>query len=969
MNFQKGLDRRHHFSIRKLSIGVTSVMIATVFYLETGSVVRADQITTDIASTTVAEQNNQIGTTTNNEVANNEINTVSKKVTAEEAKDNSDQRIEEVSILPSKKPEMTNNDGSLKIGTETVKLDTQIRPNNKLLRPNNKLQTMPAPTVNDFIDVSDADTFTQTLTNAKKDGSETKIRLVNDIDLGNTKVDILTGQNIHISNDHEKRTIYLGDQWFVHKGANLVLEGSFDEATGEVGLAITRPQRENPQTDETALNKPDEKGWITWLNEKSPEAAIVINGQAKFNNVDVHDLFTAGGGKMFAYEPGGTVLVTGKDSSLDLEGHTQIRDNVMFGTMYSFLQEYNYAAGITYYVDPTENYKVTGNIGPDVVFKNNSVQFGNIRDVYGKPNKSDPGVPMAAGALAISRGGEVNITGTTFENNIGGYYGAIMIGGRYNIMTASYAQDVKAHVNIHGAKIINNTGAISGGGITIDSGADVVIDGDTLIANNKVGFIGDKKLDNSFTSIGGTRSGGGLSIGEDPLDAQEYGVGKTDLTHVVIDGATIDGNLSTDVGGGIYINTDGVELKKAIISNNTAYSQGGGIYVSSVPYNLRMSNAAIYKNTAKTMLHAPIKSSFVMGSGGGIWACPTGSTVINVTNGWAVFDNTAENLGDDFYHEELDPKIKAELNVQKRSLGGGDANWTHDRDIMDGQQLGGSEELVDAGLKSHLLDTAKTLAKKLATVHIFGNSATYGGGIGTNGGVYSNFNPNDERTRQIEIKKVWADQNKATPGAVVIDVFATIDDEKFKITNFRLTKENNWSYTLTDLPIGIKYSFVEQAIDLDHDGQADWIQDEDSVEEKEADADKSKLIITNRWNNTKPPKPDEPIDPEKPTNPDNPIPETPSTPEKPTPEVPNTPEKETQTPDNEDQEIDKKDVKNSSYSKENTTKVAKKATKVSNLPNTGENQNNNAELRVFGLISLVFASLLGFAIDRNKALK
>lgn len=53
MNFQKDLDHRHRFSIRKLSIGVTSVMIATVFYLETGSVVRADQITTDIASTTV----------------------------------------------------------------------------------------------------------------------------------------------------------------------------------------------------------------------------------------------------------------------------------------------------------------------------------------------------------------------------------------------------------------------------------------------------------------------------------------------------------------------------------------------------------------------------------------------------------------------------------------------------------------------------------------------------------------------------------------------------------------------------------------------------------------------------------------------------------------------------------------------------------------------------------------------------
>lgn len=955
MNFQKDLDHRHRFSIRKLSIGVTSVMIATVFYLETGSVVRADQITTDIASTTVKKQNNQIGTTTNNEVANNEITPVSEQITAEEAKDNSDQRIEkeEVSRLPSKKPVMNNNDESLEIGTETVKSDTQIRPNNKLLRSNNKLHT-PVSIVNDFIDVSDADTFTQTLTNAKKDGSETKIRLVNDIDLGNTKVEISTGQNIHISNDHKRRTIYLGDQWFVHNGANLVLEGSFDEATGEVGLAITRPQRKNPQTDDV-FNKPDEKGWITWLNKKSPEAAIVINGQAKFNNVDVHDLFTAGG-KILPYEPGGTVLVTGKDSSLDLEGHTQIRDNVIFGTIASYLQEYNYAAGITYYVGPGEkykNYKVTGNIGPDVVFKNNSVQFGKINDVYGHPDKRDPGVPMAAGALAISRGSEVNITGTTFKNNIGGYYGAIMIGGRKNNLLGDlqYAQDVKAHVNIHGAKIINNTGAISGGGITIASGADVVIDGDTLITKNKVGYIGAKKLDNSFTSIGGNRCGGGLSICEDPSDAPE--------AHVVIDGAKIDGNLSADVGGGIYINTDGVELKKAIISNNTAYSQGGGIYVSSVPYNLHMSNAAIYENTAKSLLPGAIDPSFIMGSGGGIWACPTGSTVINVTNGWAVFDNTAENLGDDFYHEELDPKIKVKLNVQNRSLGGGDANWTHDRDRMNGQKLGGSEELFDAGLKSHLSDSAKALAKKLASVHIFGNSATYGGGIGTNGGIYSNFNPNDEKTRQIEIKKVWADQNKATPEAVVIDVFATIDGEKFKVTSFELTKENNWTYTLTDLPIGIKYSFVEQMIDVDKDGKADWIQDGD-VEEKDAEAENSKLVITNKWNNVPP-------EPEKPT------PQTPTIPYNPTPEVPNVPNEETPTPNEEtetskitkEDEKDSKTKNNADRKETSTAKLASKSVKAPTLPNTGERQ-NKTDLTVFGLISVALASVLGLTVDRRK---
>lgn len=401
-------DRKNRFSIRKLSVGAISVMIATIFYLGAGTPVQADETPNDVSTNTVVENTgNQTDSTTNSEE-----NSKSGEISAE-------------TVTEEKSPEVAANVPATDKAVESpVAVEKKASP--KLENKSMKPATSSSTTADGFIDIADATGFTDALANAKTDGTETNLRLTNDIDLGNTKIEILSGQNIHITNDQERRTIYLGDQWFVQNGAQLFLEGSYDEATGQTGLAITRPQRENPQTDLEAVNKPtDEKGWITWLNKKRPEAPIVINGHANFTNVDVYDFYSAGGGKGLDYVPGGTVLVTGKDANLDLAGHTQVRDNVLFGTFRTFWQQFNYSAGVNYYVQPETSDKATGNIGPDVVFKNNKVKFGEISDLNGRPSHDDPGVPMAAGALAISRGSSVNITGTTFENNNGGYYVSI----------------------------------------------------------------------------------------------------------------------------------------------------------------------------------------------------------------------------------------------------------------------------------------------------------------------------------------------------------------------------------------------------------------------------------------------------------------------------------------------------------------------------------------------------------------
>ncbi|KRL72112.1 YSIRK signal domain/LPXTG anchor domain surface protein [Ligilactobacillus saerimneri] len=915
-------NQKPRYALRKLSVGVASVLIGTAFYLGNSTTAHADTASaptnadnTEHATadaTTTAHLEKQVVLHNSSATTDSSTGTNSSENTASPQTDQT--ATPEPTTNTSNAPETKNSSNSEVKATDTpsnsVNTSNQqtqastTNPENKStpsLYTANKVQTAtPKATVRlaaatTAQDINDADTFINAITNAATDGTETVLRLVNDINLGNTTVVIKKGQNIHITNDGQRRTIFLGDQWFVQTGGNLYLDGSYDPTTGLAGIALTRPDGENPNpaTEQPGMQLPPKNsGWVTYLDDKNPKAVIAIYGHATFNNVDVHDFFSAAGFGFFPYTPGGTILVVGGQSQLDLTGHTSVRNNTLFDTGITFISAYNYSAGVTYFTYPGTSGQAQSSMGADVVFSNNKIQPVSLPgQMYGKANKQDPQVPLAAGALAINPGCKVDIKGTTFEDNIGGYYGAIMIGGRQIVTLGNYEKLPNAQVTINGAKIMGNTGAVAGGGIAIIGLANVTIDGKTEITKNKVGYIGDEILDNPYTRINGTRGGGGLAIFEEPS------VEKTNNTHVVLDDVLIDKNISTDVGGGMYINTDGVEIKRAVISNNIANVQGGGIYVGQVPYNLRISNAAIYENQAsdnsngmtfkigdtiyKISLNTAVKESpntyqatitniisgksttgtvtidgsdilhgklvsvtnpddpttvlnnsgktafkniFVGGVGGGIWACPTGDTTINITNGWALFDNTAQTMGNDFYHEEKDTGVNVE--VHSRALGGSDANWTHDRDTLNGDPLTDATIPDDTGLKSNLSEDAKKLAKMLASVQIHNNIAAFGGGIGGNGGMFSGFAAEDSRTKDIVIKKVWHnDSEQDRPDHVLVDVTTVIDGVTYKVTTITLSKANNWQATLKDLPTNIDYQFAEEPVDINGDDIPDYTEE------------------------------------------------------------------------------------------------------------------------------------------------
>lgn len=123
-----------------------------------------------------------------------------------------------------------------------------------------------------------------------------------------------------------------------------------------------------------------------------------------------------------------------------------------------------------------------------------------------------------------------------------------------------------------------------------------------LIIHGSLFCLGDDQDSITFTSIDSSNSWGGLCI-------LSRGVDTTALRNVIIEDASKTHHTSTQVGGGLHIDSDRVSIENSNIRFNRALpreltSHGGGIYI----YNskVKISNTTIYGNLAQS-------------SGGGIY--------------------------------------------------------------------------------------------------------------------------------------------------------------------------------------------------------------------------------------------------------------------------------------------------------------------------------------------------------------
>lgn len=415
--------------------------------------------------------------------------------------------------------------------------------------------------------------------------------------------------------------------------------------------------------------------------------------------------------------------------------------------------------------------------------------------------------PTAAGAVYVKPGGRFVMNNGLIDNNHGGLTGGIFAGDLWG------SKGDPAEVNINGGIIANNLSATRfqmGGGITGFPASKITIK-DGIIAGNK-----------TFDT------GGGIAISSqyigspsNVLGAEKASVNtnyenfiKENKAEALIDGGLIYKNKAGTSGGGIYVDSNDVELGKTLILDNKAGMFGGGVYASFPPITQKLENILITENTAS----GGATTSIIGGSnGGGLWNCPTGFVHIGDGHSVYVYNNDAGSYGKDitfsektWYFNLNGVNIKGEFYSHISPV-------TKDKNIIkfleDGpnkdKTLGIPERLSYHNLYTHLkaIYSQKLIeeAWRNSQTFVLGNQANNGGGVGSNANITT---PNDDGDYGIEVNKKWDDriEKHTIPRNIKADLFIVPldkdqkyvkenygkDNSLFKYGEITLGEENNW---------------------------------------------------------------------------------------------------------------------------------------------------------------------------------
>ena len=460
--------------------------------------------------------------------------------------------------------------------------------------------------------------------------------------------------------------------------------------------------------------------------------------------------------------------------------------------------------------------------GPEAEFILNN---GTIKNI-----KNGGGVCVDNQASFIMNGGTISNCSAYL------YGGGVLVNGSSKDSSAAF---------IMNGGVIEKCQALYGGGVCIryysnDGKAEMIMNSGKIRDN----IAGD---DNGTTGAGGgimiwdnidrqnVYSSEHLSLimkgGEISNNSVPYGMGGGIACcggKFTMEGGSINNNKASSAtngcGGGVYIATSGVTLNRGKIQNNEAGLQGGGVYCGSTPYIVKVYNAVIKENKASII-------------GGGVWACPTGDVKVFITNGVAVYDNTADKAGDDVASIKNTNSEDYVLTLSDRMLGGGQVLWyldgklnTTQKEDKSDNRLGVADESVqrypntdsdpitnikDATdsyvLKSVASNSAKSLAVSAASLLITGNSAPRGGGIGTNGGFIMGDEDNDY---SLIVKKIWENTTYESQKKE-LTVYLKINETK--LDSVKLNSNNNWTATFDDLPSpdsldSVSYAVVEDPV-------------------------------------------------------------------------------------------------------------------------------------------------------------
>lgn len=452
---------------------------------------------------------------------------------------------------------------------------------------------------------------------------------------------------------------------------------------------------------------------------------------------------------------------------------------------------------------------------PGAVF---SMTGGVVRDaVVDMVSYDCSPILMEAGVMNMSGGLITENTNHSFY-----FYGT---GGAISFVVTSTNEIpvLYADFNMSGGEISHNTTDGLGGGISLGAYSNMHMTGGT-ITNNYADYMGGGIAATGLSEYSDYTESGNSDTGFEPTKGT-----------LVMDGGSISNNTSRN-GGGMYVNSDGVTLNAGLIEGNKAvfdqsdlafydviphvnndgedvgWGHGGGIYVSEQPRTLHLNITIITENTALPQGHSAM--------GGGLWACPTGKVDFRVTNGVAIYNNTAKTddtadataAGDDVTKVSLDNAYST-INLPGRMLGGGQVTWYNDGGITPSSvgSADGMHARYDAAnpgepvsietshenlaVKADVTPEAIARAQAEAKLIIRNNTASHGGGVATNGNIeLTNLDVPDW---SLSATKVWgskiADADK-TPVELFLKIGESVLDSQ--VAN----AENNWTVTFTGLP-------------------------------------------------------------------------------------------------------------------------------------------------------------------------
>ena len=414
-------------------------------------------------------------------------------------------------------------------------------------------------------------------------------------------------------------------------------------------------------------------------------------------------------------------------------------------------------------------------------------------ELVSDPSNSDSSSP----AVLLYGLSDFNMTGGEIRENKGLRGGGVVLTGD---------DTGKAYFEMTGGSINHNV-CSSESSAYFSSGAVYVCD-DAMF------LMGGGEID---ANRGG--NGGGVCVS----DTNDRDANAEDATAFILDGGRITNNVAYKAGGGVYSLSNGVKLLSGVISGNDAedgggvYSEGSARYFSPARYTtLYMENAVIRHNTAE--------------QGGGAWFCPTGDAQFYLTNGVALYGNTATGAGDDFASAPISRDRDNSTTIPSKMLGGGKVQWYQDGAIADFSGAANHTSVVSSVsrydpanpvqvgsiqkktngicLKADADADAISTAAGCAQLIIENNTATYGGGIGANGSIV--IGDADYQTYEVTVQKVW--ENKGYPEAQPDSVTVHLK-EKYTgdvVDTVELNAGNAWKHTFADLPDSPEHYTVEE---------------------------------------------------------------------------------------------------------------------------------------------------------------